>query len=161
MSVPHLIFLILVFQEISGDCLENLRVTDLVYTKQYDFESFSLDAQIATSLTLAWDYTCDQCSQCVTDEVNGTTFKIYWEHQKWMACDDNSKHDQDRGAGKGDADVEDIQEIVIKNLHLYSKYKISVKALPKYKIKTRRRPEEKNLFEETLQVESLLFLALT
>ena len=72
-------FLILVFQEIKGDCLENLQVIDT-------------QNKSAKSLTLAWDYTCDQCSQCVTGEVDGNLFKIYWEHQNWMACDDNSKH---------------------------------------------------------------------
>jgi len=136
MIVPHLIFLILVFQEISGDCLENLQVIETQNTS-------------ATSLTLAWDYTCDQCSQCVTDEVDWIIFKIYWEHQNWMACDDNSKQDKD--SGTGNREVKDIQEIVIDNLHPFSKYKITVKVLPKYKIKMRTRPEEKDLFAETLQ----------
>ena len=71
--------LILVFQEIKGDCLENLQIIDT-------------QNKSATRLTLAWDYTCDQCSQCVTGEVDGIIFKIYWEHQNWMACDDNSKN---------------------------------------------------------------------
>jgi hypothetical protein len=76
MSVQEYIFLLLLFQKVSGKCLENLKVTE----KQND------------SLTLAWDYTCDQCSQCISDRVNGTTFKVYWEHKKWLACDENNKY---------------------------------------------------------------------
>ena len=41
----------------------------------------------ANSLTLGWEYKCGQCSQCDTEEVNMITFKIYWEHQEWLACD--------------------------------------------------------------------------
>ena len=70
------ILLFLIFQKVNGECLENLRVTQTHNN----------------SLTLAWDYTCDQCQQCIAEKVNGTTFKVYWEHKKWLACDENNKH---------------------------------------------------------------------
>ena len=76
MSVQEYILVLLLFQKVSGDCLENFRITE----------------NQNNSLTLAWDYTCDQCSQCISDQVNGTSFKVYWEHKKWLACDENNKY---------------------------------------------------------------------
>ena len=59
---------------VNGDCLQNLSIVK----NQNDN---------ANSLTLGWEYKCGQCSQCDTEEVNMIKFKIYWEHQEWMACD--------------------------------------------------------------------------
>ena len=41
----------------------------------------------ATNLTLGWDYTCGQCQQCNIGEASTITFKIYWIHEEWLACD--------------------------------------------------------------------------
>ena len=41
----------------------------------------------ANSLTLGWEYKCGQCKQCNTEEVNIVTFKIYWNHEEYLACD--------------------------------------------------------------------------
>ena len=60
---------------VNGDCLQNLSIVKI--QNDYDYHS----------LTLGWEYKCGQCSQCDTEEVNMITFKIYWEHQEWLACD--------------------------------------------------------------------------
>jgi len=136
MSVQEYILILLLFQKVSGDCLENFRITE----------------NQNNSLTLAWDYTCDQCSQCISDQVNGTSFKVYWEHKKWLACDENNKYDGEGGPGKDHMEIKNENQITIDNLHPYSKYKISIKPLPIYKIKIRRRPEQpEDLFADTLQ----------
>jgi len=75
--LQDIIFLFLFLQiahSVNGDCLQNLRIVK----NQNDN---------ANSLTLGWEYKCGQCSQCDTEEVNMITFKIYWEHQEWLACD--------------------------------------------------------------------------
>ena len=41
----------------------------------------------ANSLTLGWEYKCGECKQCNTEEVNIVTFKIYWNHEEYLACD--------------------------------------------------------------------------
>ena len=60
--------------------------------------------------------------------------------------------DTGRGAGRGNLEVEDVTQVEIPNLHPYSLYNLSVKALPDYKIpKGFQIPEEKKILGETLQ----------
>ena len=51
---------------ISEECLKNLRVEN----------------SRNTSVNLVWDYDC---------EVDSVTFKIYWEHIEWKACNPQKK----------------------------------------------------------------------
>jgi len=111
----------------------------------------------ATNLTLGWDYTCGQCQQCNIGEASTITFKIYWIHEEWMACD-VKKNDNNNGPGTGhtaidkDLDVQNYFQIQVpERLHPHSKYKLSVKALPNYRPKRRRRPEEKEIDAKTKQ----------
>ena len=48
-------------------------------------------------------------------------------------------------------DQKNFQREIPKRLHPYSKYKLSVKALPNYSVTKRVRPEEKYLDAETSQ----------
>merc|ERR1712004_58007 len=142
-KVQNSIFLFLVLQviqNVNGDCLENLRIIET-----------SNNNNDATNLTLGWDYTCGQCQHCNIGEVSTITFKIYWIHEEWMACD-VKKNDNVKGPGIGHTDIDkdlDVQNYVQiqvpERLHPYSKYKLSVKALPNYRTKRRLRPEEKEL----------------
>ena len=63
----------------------------------------------------------------------------------------NILQDDEKGSGAGHTEIKNENQFAIENLHPYSKYKLSIKALPIYKIKKRVRPEEKSLFQETLQ----------
>jgi len=141
----YLVFLFVILQTIynvTGDCLNNLRI---------------VNNGDSSALTLGWDYKCGQCSQCEIEEVNKITFKIYWEHEKWLACD-VKKNNRSKGPGEGHTDIEGsldndnyFQVDIPIRLFPYSLYKLTVKALPNYIIKRRSRPEEKYLDAETNQ----------
>ena len=60
--------------------------------------------------------------------------------------------DGEVGPGKDHMEIKNENQITIDNLHPYSKYKLSIKPLPIYKIKIRKRPEQpEDLFVDTLQ----------
>ena len=64
----------------------------------------------------------------------------------------NIFQDRERGPGKDDTEIKNENQITIRNLHPYSKYKLKIRPMPIYKIKKRVRPEEpEDLFEDTLQ----------
>jgi len=122
-----------------GECLENLRI---IQTSNSD-------------LTLGWNYKCGHCSQCSIGEVTKIRFKIYWNHEEWLAFETKEK-DLQKPDGRGHTEIDGIVNVqnyfkiqVPARLHPYSRYKLSVKALPDYKIKKRIRPEEKFLYAET------------
>jgi len=140
-----LLFLVLqVIHNVNGDCLENLRVNEIINNG-------------ATNLTLGWDYSCGKCSQCNVGEVKKITFKIYWQHEEWIACD-IKQNDPTKGIGRGHTAIErtlDVQNNfqiqVPHRLHPYSKYNLSVKAIPNYTTRKLIKPEEKIINFETKQ----------
>jgi len=87
--------------------------------------------------------------------VTKITFKLYWNHEEWLAFGTKEK-DRQKGPGightniYGNIDVQNYFKIQVPaSLHPYSKYKFFVKALPDYKTRKRIRPEEKYLYAET------------
>jgi hypothetical protein len=61
--------------------------------------------------------------------------------------------DETIGTGKGNLEVKDVAQAIVENLHPYSLYKLSVKALPVNKIPSNdfQVPEELEILVKTLQ----------
>ena len=76
--LDFIVCLFVIFQKINADCLENLRVVET-------------ENKSATDLKLAWNFTCGQCDQCKIGQVNFVQFKVYWKHERWMACNTEEK----------------------------------------------------------------------
>ncbi len=95
-----------------------------------------------TSITLSWNYTCEPEASS-----GDMIYKVYYEHMEWMACA-TGVQDEDRGPGRGNYETSETV-LVFENLHPYSAYKLTVKALPPRSI-SRRLPEELSRVGETL-----------
>lgn len=115
---------------VGGSCLKSLQVYN----------------STATSITVQWNYFC-------TQSVNHVLYKVYYEHVEWKACSTN-RHDSSRGKGRGNREVYDITSVTLTNLHPYSVYKLTVKALPEYNTIPAGRPpipDEEDKIAETVQ----------
>jgi len=73
-----------------------------------------------TSVTIAWSYECPE------DKLN--IFKFYVEHQDYNACDDKTKNVKLLVPKERDVSA---REVTIYGLQPFSRYNISVKAVPK------------------------------
>ena len=76
----------------------------------------------AKSITLSWDFHCQNYS--------ARLFKIYYQHQDWLACPDQ-KIELDpirQKSGIKEANYS-VNSFVIYPLHPYSKYKVTIKAI--------------------------------
>ena len=109
-------------------CLKNLRVI----------------GSTPSSITLGWDYKC----ATEADGDGGMRYKVYYEHLEWRACP--SGHQDERRGGPGRGNYETTETVVVfEQLHPYSAYRLTVKALPP--VSSQRQPEEVFKIGETLQ----------
>ena len=81
-----------------------------------------------------------------------TRHKFLFSYKIFIFCFLIFFQDGEGGPGKDHMEIKNENQITIDNLHPYSKYKLSIKPLPIYKIKIRKRPEQpEDLFVDTLQ----------
>ena len=108
-----------------NQCLKNLRVI----------------GSTPSSITLGWDYKCEVGE-------GSMRYKVYYEHLEWRACP--SGHQDEKRGGPGRGNYETTEPVVVfEQLHPFSAYRLTVKALPP--VTSQRRVEEVSKIGETLQ----------
>ena len=100
----------------------------------------------STSVTLAWDFKCDD-----GEKYDNVRYKITTTHLGWLACKNKLRkvfsHDE----------VDNKNEFTINHLHSYSNYDFEIKAIPtnsngrKRNRGNRLRPDEKSIFISTIE----------
>ena len=102
----------------------------------------------STSITLAWDFYCEN-----GDRYKNVRYKVTTTHLGWLACDGNQ---QDPNSEKHN-EVDNENQITIDGLHPYSDYHFEVKAIPSKKWGgglgggKRPRPDEKEVTVSTAE----------
>lgn len=96
------------------------------------------------SATVAWNYTCGH--------LHRVRYKVYYEHKGWIACEGDSRSDERRGRGRGNAETDGLAASFAP-LHPYSLYRVSMKALATDRATGRAvvPPEEAEVIAETAQ----------
>ena len=99
----------------------------------------------ATSVTLSWNFRCDD-----GETYDNVRYKVTTTHESWLACKNNV-----RDKRRGHNEVDNKNQITINHLHPYSDYTFEVKAIPSRrndKAKRRRlRPDEEEIQVSTLE----------
>ena len=85
-------------------------------------QNLALKRKLPTTLTLTWEMSCSN--------VSIRAYKIYYEHQDWLACPDKKMDTRNVRQKSGLFVVNnDTNVVVLSPLHPYSEYKVSIKAI--------------------------------
>ena len=97
-------------------------------------KSVEIVERAASEAQLSWAYSCTKDSLI--------KFKIYFSHQRFLACDDPSK-DESKPSGVGHEEVTDSR-VILHNLHANSEYEVKVVA-----VQVDNKPEEVTILVRT------------
>merc|ERR1712013_641852 len=97
-------------------------------------KSMDIVERTASEAQLSWAYSCTEDSLI--------KFKIYFSHQRFLACEDPSK-DESKGCGVGHEEVTDSR-VILHNLHANSEYEVKVVA-----VQVDNKPEEVTILVRT------------
>ena len=87
-------------------------------------QNLALKRKLATSLSLTWEMSCSNLSI--------SAYKVYYEHQDWLACPDKKMESRNVREKSGLFVVDnETYTVVLNPLHPYSEYKVSIKAIVK------------------------------